>query len=104
MSKIISTLDCGCAIYEDGRRAWCPTCSAHIESGAERRKGAGRRSIDEVELIDFTARLRLHLTPDAIEIVCAKCNARIFFYQLDRVSSHCVFIVDKSFPIDHDCE
>lgn len=28
MIKIIQYLDCGCAIYENGQRTRCPTCSA----------------------------------------------------------------------------
>ena len=28
--KVIAYLDCGCAIVEDGKRVWCPTCSADI--------------------------------------------------------------------------
>lgn len=25
-AKVVTYLDCGCAIREDGSRAWCPTC------------------------------------------------------------------------------
>ena len=28
MGKVLSYLDCGCAITDDGRRTYCPTCSA----------------------------------------------------------------------------
>jgi len=28
MSRVIASLDCGCAIMADGRRAVCPSCSA----------------------------------------------------------------------------
>lgn len=28
MVKIVAYLDCGCAIYENGERAVCPTCAA----------------------------------------------------------------------------
>lgn len=27
MSKVTHYLDCGCALLEDGSRAWCPTCA-----------------------------------------------------------------------------
>jgi hypothetical protein len=28
MSKVLTTLDCGCAIMDNGHRAMCPTCEA----------------------------------------------------------------------------
>lgn len=27
-AKVISYLDCGCAILKDGNRSWCPSCMA----------------------------------------------------------------------------
>lgn len=30
MSNILSSLDCGCAILQDGSRSWCPTCSSPV--------------------------------------------------------------------------
>ena len=28
MAKVISYLDCGCAILENGSRHWCPSCNS----------------------------------------------------------------------------
>lgn len=32
MTGVASYLDCGCAILENGRRSWCPSCTAKAEA------------------------------------------------------------------------
>jgi hypothetical protein len=36
MSRVVSYLDCGCAIHDDGGRTWCPTCEERLLPSAGR--------------------------------------------------------------------
>lgn len=53
MSEVLRFLDCGCAIMQDGRREWCPTCAGGYEKPRPTRRADAERLRDLVrELVE----------------------------------------------------